>query len=45
MEILKKSSENEQLTVYFQSFFSRPLDPKSEKNPVNKLVKKFWPYV
>ena len=26
-------------------FFFRPLDPKSEKKiPVNKLIKKFWPY-
>ena len=35
------------MTGHFQSFFYfyfRP-DPKSEKNnPVNKLIKKFWPY-
>ena len=28
----------------FFSFFFRPHDPKSEKNPVNQLIKKFWPY-
>ena len=39
----KKSSENDQSTGHFQSFFC-PLDPKSEKkNPVNQLIKKFWP--
>ena len=51
LEILKKkkkSSENDQLTGHFQSFFiyffSSP-NPKSEKNiPVNQLIKKFWPY-
>ena len=30
LEILKKSSENDQLTGHFQSF-PQPLDPKSEK--------------
>ena len=25
-------------------FFSSP-DPKSEKNPVNQLIKKIWPYI
>ena len=44
----KKSSENDQLTGHFQSFFIyffRPPDPKSEKKiPVNQLIKKFWPY-
>ena len=45
----KKSSENDQLTGHFQSFFIcfffRPPDPKSEKqNPVNQLIKKIWPY-
>ena len=43
----KKSSENDQSTGHFQSFFIyffRPPDPKSEKkNPVNQLIKKFWP--
>ena len=38
----KKSSENDQLTGHFQSFFCPP-DPKSEKNTVNQLIKKFWP--
>ena len=39
---LKKSSENDQSTGHFQSFFFfffRLLDPKSEKNPVNQLIK------
>ena len=40
----KKSSENDQLTGHFQSFFIfyffRPPDPKSDKkNPVNQLIK------
>ena len=44
----KKSSENDQLTGHFQSFFLfiffRPLDPKFEKTiPVNQLIKKIWP--
>ena len=54
LEILKKkktekkiSSENDQLTGHFQSFFIyffRPPDPKSEKKiPVNQLIRKFWP--
>ena len=41
---LKKKSENDQLTGHFQSFFInffRPPDPKSEKFPVNQLIKKF----
>ena len=32
--------------VIFRAFlfiFFRPPDPKSEKNPVNHLIKKFWP--
>ena len=45
MKILNKSSENDQLTGHFQSFFiyyfSFPLDLK--KNPVNQLIKKIWP--
>ena len=54
MKKKKKGSENDQLTGHFQSFFiyifsSSPPppapDPKSEKkNPVNQLIKKFWPY-
>ena len=45
MEILKKkkSSENDQSTGHFQSFliyFFGPHDPRSEKNPVNQLIKK-----
>ena len=39
----KKSSENDQLSGHFQSFFIyflRPPDPKSEKkNPVNQQIK------
>ena len=45
---MKKSSENDQLTGHFQSFFIYffvPSDPKSEKNPVNQLIKKFWPKI
>ena len=41
LENEKKSSENDQSTGHFQSFFpffSIP-DPKSEKNPVNQLIK------
>ena len=45
----KKSSENDQLTghfqssfIHFQSFFFSSPDPKSEKNPVNQLIKIFW---
>ena len=40
-----KSSENDQSTGHFQRlFFFRPPYPKSEKkNPVNQLIKKFWP--
>ena len=41
-----KSSENDQLTGHFQSFFiyffPSP-DPKSEKNPINQLTKNFRP--
>ena len=46
---LKKiSSENFQISSEnfqsFFSFFSRPLDPKSEKKiPINQLIKQFWP--
>ena len=36
MEILKKSSENDQSTVHFQSFF---FDPKSDFFPVNQPIK------
>ena len=42
----KKKSENDQLTGHFQSFFIyffSPSDPKSEKNPIIQLIKKFWP--
>ena len=42
-----KSSENDQLTGHFQSFFylffSPPLDPKSEQNSDKSTDKKFWP--
>ena len=32
-------------SCHFQSFFIfRPPDPKSEKNPLNQLIKQFWPY-
>ena len=34
----------DQSSGHFQSLFFRPPDPKSEKNPVNQLIKKFWPY-
>ena len=40
----KKSSENDQLTGHFQSFFIyffRPPETKSEKNPVNQLIKNY----
>ena len=30
--------------VIFRVFFPFP-DPKSEKNSVNQLIKKFWPYI
>ena len=30
--------------VIFRVFFSSP-DPKSEKIPVNQLIKKFWPNI
>ena len=39
----KKSSENDQLTGHFQSFFSvfsRPPDPQSEKNSRKSTNKK-----
>ena len=42
MEILKNSSENDQSTGHFQSFFFlffRPPDPKSEIFPVNQIIK------
>ena len=46
-KINKKSSENDQSTGHFQSFFIyffRPPDPRSEKKiPVNQLIKKIWP--
>ena len=42
-----KSSENDQLTGHFQSFFiyffSSPRPQIWKKNPVNQLIKKFWP--
>ena len=40
---MKKSSENDQLTGHFQSFFIyffRPPDPKSEKNSRKSTNKK-----
>ena len=47
LEILKKkkkSSENDQSTGYFQSFFSyRPPTLSLKKFPVNQLRKKIWP--
>ena len=40
----KKSSENDQsFSELFYLFFSSP-DPIFEKNPINQLIKKFWPY-
>ena len=42
---IKKNSENDQSAGHFQSFFPSP-DPKSErKNPVNQLMKRFWPNI
>ena len=39
-----KSSENDQSTGHFQSFFFFIPDPKSEKKiPVNQLIKNLWP--
>ena len=38
-DIIKKSSENNQSTGHFYSFFFRPLDLKSEKKNVNELIK------
>ena len=37
-----KSSENDQSTGHFQCFLLSP-GPLSEKNPVNQLIKRFWP--
>ena len=40
-------SENDQLVNWSFSglfFFRPPPHPKSEKNSVNQLIKKFWPY-
>ena len=31
-------------TGHFQSFLSRPPDPKSEFFPIHQQIKKFWPY-
>ena len=42
VEILKKSSESDQLTGHFQSLFFVP-DPKSEKKSRKSTNKKFWP--
>ena len=43
----KTSSENDQLTGHFQSFFSFlffvPPTLNLTKIPVNRLIKKFWP--
>ena len=41
----KKSSENDQLTGHFQSFFLffHPLEPKSEKKSCKSTNKKIWP--
>ena len=41
-KILKMTSQLVIFRAFF--FFFRPSDPKSEKNPVNQLIKKFWPY-
>ena len=45
----KKSSENDQSTGHFQSFFSFlfffPPTLNLKKNPINQLIKKFWPQV
>ena len=42
-KLYKKSSENDQLTGHFQSFFFRPPDPKSEKNSRKSTIKKILP--
>ena len=42
LDIKKKSSENDQTSqlVIFRAFFvPPPSDPKSEKNPLNQLIK------
>ena len=39
----KKSSENDQLTGHFQSFFYFILPLIWKKVPANQLIKKFWP--
>ena len=47
----KKSSENDQLTGHFQSFFiyfffvPSTVDQNLKKIPVNQLIKRFWPNV
>ena len=42
--MLKKNSENDQLSGHFQSFFFHPPDPKSEKKVAKSTnKKKFWP--
>ena len=47
MKKKKKSSENDQLTGHFQSFFIYfffvPSTLDLKKNPVNQLIKKIWP--
>ena len=51
MEILKKKKKKalkmtSQLVIFraFLFIFFRPHDPRSEKNPVNQLIKEIWPY-
>ena len=46
--IKKKSSENDQLTGHFQSFFIYYIVPPTlnqKKIPVNQLIIKFWPKI
>ena len=42
---LKMTSQLVIFRAFLFIFFHPPLppDPKSEKNPVNQLIKKFWP--
>ena len=40
---MEKSSENDQSTGHFQSFFFVPSTINLKKNPVNQLIKKIWP--
>ena len=46
LKMKKKTSENNQLTGHFQSFFfSVPPTLNLKKNPVNQVIIKIWPNV